>query len=169
MLAGGSSAATRQIEPLAQQVAALRAPRAAIDAPAPGDLGGLLSNPLFPLTTGPSAVPQPTIRLDGVARAGRRSAALLSINDQPSDWLSQGESRDGVTLLDVSASRAVVDTLYGPREVRLGQRVPEGASAVAGGQEQVTSPSNPSNIGGLDEVPPGFRSPPPPASAPRGG
>lgn len=159
LLAGGSSAAVRQLEPLGAAVAGIRAPARSAVATAAADISGLIAAPLFPLTTGPGAVPQPVLRLDGVVRTARRSAALLAINGQPADWLSKGESRDGVTLLDVSASRALVDTVYGPQDVRLGQTVPEGAPPPAAAPGEAV-------LAGPDDFPPGFRSPPPPASAP---
>jgi hypothetical protein len=105
-----------------------------------------ISAPLFALTTGPAAVAEILLKLEGLVRTPGRVAALLSINGGPSDWLELGQTRDGVTLQDVASSRVVVDTAMGLREVALG------------------APSAPTD----PALPPAssFKSPPPPASAP---
>jgi hypothetical protein len=108
-------------------------------------LAQAITTPLFALTSGPGAVAEVALRLDGLVHSPARVAALLSINGAPSDWLDLGASRDGVTLEDVTSNKVVVDTATGLREIILGQ-TPATADGAA--------------------APSGLRSPPPPASAP---
>jgi hypothetical protein len=108
-----------------------------------------IARPLFALTTGPGAVTEAVLRLEGVARSPARQSALISINGKPARWIERGETVDDITLEDVTAGKVVVDTPIGVREVKLGQIAAPTASP------QVDQ-----------EIPPGFRSPPPPASAP---
>lgn len=109
--------------------------------------------PLF-VATGAAATDAESdvsVQLVGLARTPARTAALLVIAGAPADWLAVGETRNGVTLRGVTGSGATIATLFGDRELLLGA----GGPAVAGMAQG--SPSSP---------PPGFRSPPPPASAP---
>ena len=78
-----------------------------------------VAQPLFALTSGPGAVSDVLVRLEGVARTGRRTAALLSINGAPAAWLELGETRDGVTLQDVQGTKVVLDTATGFKDVGL--------------------------------------------------
>lgn len=112
--------------------------------------------PLFGGATETPPEPEPAVTLIGVTRTPRRSAALVSINGAAADWMQLGESRDGVTLQDVGSNGVVIATVNGPKEIALGQT---GMAASA----MVLAPST----AGPDGPPPGFRSPPPPASAPR--
>src|SRR5205085_694343 len=64
-----------------------------------------MNSPLFGPLGGRGGVADPTIRLQGIARAPGRVAALLAIDAKPSAWLGLGETRDGVTLVEVSGSR----------------------------------------------------------------
>ncbi len=125
----------------------LRAGRSAT-APGAGDWSG--APPLFAAT----AAPEPQVRLLGLSRSARRTAALVSIGGAAAAWLSVGETRDGVTLESVSAGAITIDTAGGLRDVRLGE-----ASAGASG-----SSASPSMLG--DAGPPPGRGPMPPASAP---
>jgi hypothetical protein len=89
------------------------------------------------------------VQLVGLARTPARTAALLVIAGAPAEWLAVGETRSGVTLRAATGSGATVATLFGDRELMLGVGAPAG---MAQGR-----PSGP---------PSGFKSPPPPASAP---
>jgi len=111
-----------------------------------------VAKPLFALTTGPGAVAEVAIRLEGVARSPGRIAALLSIGGKPAQWVAQGEMSEGVVLQDVTGSKVIVDTPLGLREVKLGE-----STGPAQGAADISAPQ---------EIPPGYRSPPPPASAP---
>lgn len=153
--AGGPAAGSTALAPAATELAALRRPRPSLPDLWVSDVTGLAAAPLFTLTTGPGAVPEPVIRLAGLARARGRAAALLAINDKPAEWLSRGESRDGVTLQAVTSSSVVVDTVYGEREVTLGDRPMA--------EPPPAAPRPPA----IDPATRGFRMPPPPASAPR--
>lgn len=107
-----------------------------------------LATPLF-TAPDPSAQNQAdlVVQVYGLARSPVRTAALLSVGGAAAEWFAVGETRDGVTLRAVSGSGASIATASGERELLLG------APAASG---PVTS----------DAVPPGLKSPPPPASAP---
>jgi len=163
--AGGASATITKLEPVRTAVVAIQRPRSmAFNAP-PAEITELAGMPLLLLTTGPGAVPDPAVRLDGVARSKGRQAALLSIDDKPAEWMSIGESRDNVGLQQVLGGRVIVDTPFGTKEVALGQRVgPVPFSPGANGP--ALSDARPAPVM-ADKIPPGFRPPMPPASAPR--
>jgi len=135
-----------QFARLTERITTLRVGRDATSRPPETFLTQLLATPLFAMTTGPNAVSEVLLKLDGLVRSPGRVAALLSINGAPSDWLELGQTRDGVTLQDVSSSKVVVDTATGLRDVVLGEPAPS-----------------------VDAAPPsvsGLKYPPPPASAP---
>jgi hypothetical protein len=161
-VAGGANAGGARLGAVAEQLDGLRAPRPAAAAPPMADIAGLSANPLFALTTGPGARPQPVVRVDGLVRARGRVAALVSVDDKPADWLRLGDTRDGVTLIEVQGSGVVVDTLYGPQNVGLGERSPAAAAAAV-----TTSTPAAQTAAAVDTIPQGFRSPVPPADAPR--
>jgi len=146
MLVGGESSAEDRLGGAEARLAAVR-----LVTPTPQVLDGLLaeavSRPIFALTTGPGAVADVTVRLDGLARSSRGGAALLSINGGPAQWLQQGASRDGVTLRDVQSSKVVLATALGGKEVALADQAAPAPDAAA-------------------RPPPGYRMPPAPASAP---
>lgn len=164
MAAGGASATSTQLASVQKQVSALRVPTPKGELAAAADLSGLVAAPVFPMSTGPGATPEPTIKVDGLVRSPRRIAALVSINGGPSEWLARGEMRDGVTLLDVSGAKAIVDTVFGEQAVGLGEQTKGTAAAGAALGPQ---PGPPIANDGPDQIPPGFKSPPPPASAPK--
>jgi hypothetical protein len=89
----------------------------------PSVLGALISeataHPIFTLTTGPGAQPEPVIQVAGLSRTPVHRAALVSVNGGAAAWLSVGQSSAGVTLLDVQASKIVVETPFGQKEVAL--------------------------------------------------
>lgn len=156
MAAGGSSAGEATLASVESQLMGLRSPPPERVAGVLG-VAELASTPIFPMTVGPGAVIQPSLRLDGVAVTPRHSAALLAIDGKPAQWIALGDSREGVTVSAVSGSKAVVDTIVGDVVVELG-RTAGGAPADAG------LAGNPTPD---DRATAGFRMPPPPASAPR--
>lgn len=116
----------------------------------PGEaLAQVLSVPLFAATDA-AAPPAGAMQLQlfGVARSPGRTAALISVNSAPAQWISLGESIDGLTLRAVTGSGATVATPLGEQQLALGATgSPSGEPAAA--------------------IPPaGLRSPPEPASAP---
>jgi hypothetical protein len=97
-----------------------------------------VATPLFGPTSGPGAPTEAAVRLDGLAITPGRKAALISINGKPADWLSLGESRDGVTLTQVTATKVTVDTAMGSKDIGL-----YAAAPVASGPAS-PAPSGPS-------------------------
>jgi hypothetical protein len=156
--AGGASASADRLDPLRVQVANLKAPNRSEPAAAYADISGMASTPIFVLTTGPAAIKEPAVRVDGLSVSRRRVAALLSIDGQPAQWMSVGEKREGFTLVEVSSTRVLIETLAGPKAIALGEQ----AGSVAATPAPIQTAAAPAP----DQVPPGFRSPPPPASAP---
>lgn len=140
-------------------VAGLRTPRPAVAIEGYASVADLVAAPLFGTATG--AAPDPAIRLDGVSLSRQRTAALLSIGGAAAEWLKPGESRGEVILQQVGAARVLVETPSGTKEIALGQ--------VLGGAPVGPSPGA---VPGLvapnpgETPPPGYRGPPPPASAP---
>lgn len=127
---GGPAAASARIEPVREDVSRLRPRRVPAVDLARVDARAIAALPLFPMTVGPGATPLPLLRLEGLARSRGRTGALLSINGKPAEWLRLGDTRDGVTLQEVHGTKVVVDTLFGPQEVVLGQ-VPSEPAALA--------------------------------------
>lgn len=155
-LAGGAGFAQTSI---AEAVAAFpaagaRAPRVATTA---SGVGVAINAPLFTILGGKGAAGDPAIRLEGVVRAPGRIAALLAIDAKPSTWLSLGETRDGVTLVEVLGSKVTVDTAIGMKEIRLGEGAAPSTGAGGSPAAALAQDAGP---------PPGYRMPPPPASAP---
>lgn len=156
-------AAGRQdvLSAMQDRLAALRPTRAqgGVDGGAPS----LSGSPLFALSIGPNAVRDPAVTVLGLSRMPGRAAALLAIDGQAPAWLARGESRGGVVLLDVGSGRATLDLPLGVKILRVGEAAgpePGGVSASSDAQ----SPG--ATVNPKDLPPPGFRSPPPPASAP---
>jgi hypothetical protein len=128
-----------------------------------GGAPSLSGPPLFNLSTGPNAVRDPAVGVLGVSRMPGRAAALLTIDGKTPAWLARGESREGVVLRDVGSGRAVLDLPLGVRSLRIGEATP----LAPGGAPPGSEPSNPAFMPAPGDLPPpGFRSPPPPASAP---
>jgi hypothetical protein len=156
LLAGGMSISGSALDAVEASLRALHPPRAAssIRHAVPNDL---LAAPLFALTTGPGAVREPSIRVDGVSITRQRTAALVSIDGGPTEWMAVGSSQGGVTLQTVSGSGAVFETAVGQKALKIGDQsaASSPAPAAAAGGEPVH-----------DQAPPGVRSPPEPASAP---
>ena len=165
LTAGGASANADRLEPLAAQVNSLPGAQRTGAESRSLDVADLQGAPIFALTVGPSAVKEPSILLQGVSVSARRTAALISVDGRPAEWMAVGETRDGVTLQQVRGSRIVVDTLLGSKDVALGeQSAPE---ALADPEPVGESPPPPDLNTARDRIPPGFRSPLPPASAPK--
>ncbi len=90
----------------------------------------------------------------GVSITRKRQAALIAIDGEPAAWMAPGERHDGVALLEIDGTQVLIETPLGPKAMQVGERSGEGSVPLAGGQPIV------------DQMPPGFRSPPPPADAP---
>lgn len=161
LVAGGASANFETLDGLETKVRGLRAPRTSIHRVSYGGANDLLASPIFAMTTGADALREPSIRLDGVSISSRRTAALVSVDGKFSEWMRVGEARDGVTLQALSASGATFETPLGSKQLALGEQ----SAASAPLQAAAAPPQGASPIVS-DEMPPGFRSPPPPASAP---
>ena len=136
------------IASLADGLAAIAPQKIGPRAPSDGWVAVALAAPLFALTTGPGAVVEPVVKLEGIVRSPGRVAALISVNGAASDWLALGQTRDGVTLQDVQSSKVVVETATGAKDIFIGAGSPS---------LELTHQAPP---------PRGFRSPPEPASAP---
>ena len=158
LLLGGAPAAGEQLQLIQERLSAARLSQGA-EGPV-ASFNDAAARPLFALTTGPNAIPETQIRLDGIALEPHRIAALLSINGAPAAWLERGKSLEGVSLVAVLGSTVQVETETGPREIAL-------ASASAPSPSPGPSAPMPSPRIRTD-IPPGVRLPPPPATAPKG-
>ncbi|MBS0297126.1 MAG: hypothetical protein JSR45_12510 [Proteobacteria bacterium] len=128
VLGGGAPAATRMTE-FDQRLEKLQ-PRAIRGAAVTGaSAADAIAHPIF--AVGTAALADATLRLDGVALTPRRQAALLSINGKNAEWLERGDTRDGVTVQAITATKVVIDTATGPRDVLLGDKSAGDASPVA--------------------------------------
>jgi hypothetical protein len=152
---GGGGGLGRQLDALEARLAAARPPvqHAATNAADPATR--MAGTPLFSLTTGPGAVTEPVIRLEGLAVSPRRRAALISVDGKPSDWLDLGATRDGVTLVDIQATKVTVDTATsfkvvglwdtsagaGPSATASSSAVPPGGSIPSGAHASSAPPS----------------------------
>ena len=153
MLFGAPSRALADLQADADRLAAagLGAPRqVSLDRP----VAQSAAQPLFALTTGPGAVADVTVTLEGLARSPRAASALIAINGGVSAWLDLGKTRDGVTLMEVLPSRVVLLTPLGRKEVALGETPPASGAAGPPAQSSEAAPAG------------GFRMPPAPADAP---
>jgi hypothetical protein len=157
---GGASPIGVELDALQMHANASRAGHRATVSPGGDPISDILSMPIFALTTSAKAVAEISLRLDGVSRTPRRTAALVSINGGPAIWLSKGQTRDGMTVVAISSSQITVETALGERDVLLGQSSSGSAQTSSSPVAQVTAPS---------EIPSGMRLPPPPADAPKGG
>lgn len=155
LAAGGAFASLNKLAPIEDKVRAIRAPREASARAVITQGAALASAPLFPLTTGPGAVREPALRVDGLSVTPRRAAVLVSIDGKPAEWLSAGETREGITVRSVAASGATFDTLVGEKVLGVGEQSAASAPAEASIAQTI-----------VDQMPPGVRGPPPPASAP---
>ena len=154
LLFGGSKPVVGPIQALEGEFTALAShPRQnALRGPDPA--AQVAAAPLFAVSMIGPVVPDVAVKLLGLGRTPSGSAALLSINSAPAEWISVGTGKDGITLQEVMASKVVLDTPGGPREVALGE----------------TSTPSPAAAGSSPPAGPiptaGYRLPPAPASAP---
>ena len=81
------------------------------------------------------------VTLQGVSIEPGRRAALVSLDGAASDWLDLGETRDGVTLVDVQPSKITVDTDVGTKEVEFGQGGSVAGSAPPAAPVQTQAPA----------------------------
>ena len=160
LLAGGASARFDTLDGVQARLMSLKAP---IVRRGGGEASSadLLTTPIFALTTGPGAVREPSIRLDGISLSRRRAAALVSIDGKPATWLSAGETADGVTLQEVGASAATFETALGAKMLNLGEQ----SAASAPDPHAPTAAPVPTQSGATDVPLLGVRGPPEPASA----
>jgi hypothetical protein len=118
LVLGSDAPDQRRLEADQIQLAGLKAP----GRPA-SILGALVAeagaHPLFTLTTGPGAQPEPTIQVSGLSRTPVHRAALVSVNGGKAQWLGVGQSLSGVMLLDVQESKIAVETAFGRKDVDL--------------------------------------------------
>lgn len=165
LMASSDSTATEPLDAVQTKIAALRAPKASAGRAGYARAADLIATPIFALTTGAGALREPAIRLDGISISARRTAALVSIDGKPADWLRVGEARDGVTLQTLTSGQATFETELGPKQLALGEQSAASApiATVAAVAPSATAPAS----AVVDQMPPGFRSPPPPASAPQ--
>jgi hypothetical protein len=129
---GGASPTSNRLSALETRLdqirVAARPHRGAVSAPAGVQANAAaLAHPIF--SVGSAVVADAVLRVDGVAISPKRSAALVSINGKPPEWLERGATREGVTLQTVSSAKVVFDTATGPREIGLGDKPPESAPA----------------------------------------
>jgi len=159
LLAGGASANFDKLNGLEARLAGLKPPieRRTAGEANPADL---LTTPLFALTTGPGAIREPSIRLDGISLSRRRAAALVSVDGKPASWMSVGETKDGVTLQEVGSSAASFETALGAKTLNLGEQ----SAASAPDPHAVNTAAGSSQPATAETQPPG-RGPPEPASA----
>jgi hypothetical protein len=79
-----------------------------------------------------AAVPRPSftlfaqgvpasVTLQGVSILPDHRAALISIGGAEAGWLDVGETRDGVTLVEVQPFKIIADTDEGTKDIELGQ------------------------------------------------
>lgn len=119
-LVAPSQAASEKVAHLNSRVVSIASPQRVRTPDALAAANLPTTPPLFALTTGPGAVADVALKLEGLARAPGHVAALLAINGGTADWLQLGDTRDGVTLEDVAADRVTVDTPTGMKDVLLG-------------------------------------------------
>lgn len=166
LLASGVSTATEPLDAAQLKIAALRAPQGSSGRAGYARAADLISAPIFALTTGPGALREPAIRLDGISISARRIAALVSIDGKPADWLRVGEARDGVTLAALTSGQATFETELGAKQLGLGEQSASSAPLPTAAAAPAATPA-PMAAAVVDQIPPGYRSPPPPASAPQ--
>ena len=83
------------------------------------DVGALIQQPVFIMSTGPAAYHEKALTVSGVAIARGRRAALVSIGGSALRWLQVGESAGDLTLTAVSIDGATFDPPVGQRFVGL--------------------------------------------------
>jgi hypothetical protein len=140
----------------ARASAGRRAPRMAVVMDTTGAVERISAAPLFALTSGPGAVTDPPIELQGLAITPGGRSALLAISGKPAEWYELGQTRDGITVMEIKPTAVTVDTAIGFKEIGLSLKM----GAASSKSSAATSHQSPSGAGA------GFRAPPEPASAP---
>ncbi len=112
------------------------------------DAGALMQQPIFIMSTGPTAYHDKALSVSGIAITRGRRAALVSVDGGALRWLQVGESANGLTLTDVRIDGATFDTPVGPRFVGLSS-APATATPPAAGADADTpaQPAPPVNHG----------------------
>jgi hypothetical protein len=151
MLFGGAGPVTNPLQAVEGKLNALDTHARGARAPGPDAAAQAIAAPLFATSSLTPSAPEVAVKVLGIARTPSGSAALLSINNGPADWLAVGASKDGVTLQEVTASAAIIDTPGGTRTVPLGETSTPSPAAPATPQPAPAT---------------GVRMPPAPASAP---
>lgn len=125
----GSSAVESRIDTLEATVSTKNAvPR--IDTAATSKaLLSARASPLFQRP--PSAAAPSTVRLEGVAIRPGANSALIAVGGGAAKWVNQGETSDGVSLMQVRSGAAVVETASGGTTLMLGQTWTPGDATVA--------------------------------------
>lgn len=141
LLVGGNGLATSDLALIEAKLANTAPAASAHHELSVGLVNDALSAPLFALTTGPGAVADAVLRLDGVAKTPRHSAALISIGGKPAEWLQLGETRDDVTLQEVQGASVVVDTATGFKTIALGDATQPPPQSSAADRSQGAPPT----------------------------
>ncbi len=81
----------------------------------------LMGRPLFQSAQAGTSAVEPSLRLEGLAKTSRRTAALIAIGDQAPQWLEAGQTRSGVTLKSIAADSVAVATIGGLHPLKLGK------------------------------------------------
>ena len=117
---GDHAPAGAALDALTDRLAALRPVQAHLSTRAADQaMARLAAAPLFDLGAPPGGAAPLTVKLEGLAIAGGRKAALLAINGKPPVWLELGASRDGVTLSAVSPGSVTLDGPDGSKVIGL--------------------------------------------------
>lgn len=143
LIFGASASVGPKLDRLQARIEATRPPEPVSSVAANDAVATSLSAPLFALTTGPGAVADTTVRLDGLAISPRGKSALLAVDGKPAAWIALGTSSNGVTLMDVQPNKVVVDTAIGLKDVTLGVASPAGAGAATTGRPPPQPPLAP--------------------------
>ncbi|ATQ43426.1 hypothetical protein [Caulobacter mirabilis] len=145
LVLGGEGRVAAPLDEAEARLAALPVERPLPQAAVYSGSGG---KPLFVVATPAS------LRLEGVSRTPRRTAALISINGEPAQWIPVGTTLGGFTLSGVSATGVIVENLLGRQTIALGESLGGTSAAGSGGTPPQGAP------------PPGLQRGLEPASAP---
>ena len=95
-----------------------------------------------PLLARPKGYASPVVQLIGLSKGGGRAAALISINGKPAQWVQAGGAIEGVSVVGVRASGAMIETSEGSAELGLGQKFPAAAAPPAADADGETAPDD---------------------------
>jgi hypothetical protein len=130
LVLGPPGSALAQLDRLQERLVSIR------PAAAPARIRTAISAPSFSLFG--QSVPV-TVTLQGVSMSPGRRAALVSVGGAAAEWLDLGQTRDGITLIDVRSSSVTVDTDGGTKEIQFAQGS-SGPAAVGPAPSQTTNP-----------------------------